>query len=135
MTETVLMTKTARNRGPAPTGDSCTLVVDSFRWRIVARPNIWQPPTDVYDLDDALVVRVEIAGVRQDDLQISIDRRYLSIRGIRQDASERRAYHQMEILFGEFGVQVELPFPVISDQIQACYRDGFLKVILPKNKE
>ncbi|MFZ6030918.1 MAG: Hsp20/alpha crystallin family protein [Chloroflexota bacterium] len=112
--------------------DSYTLVVDSYRWKMTAHPHLWRPPTDVYEIEDAVVVRIEVAGIREQDLEISLDGRLLSVRGFRSDVTERRAYHQIEIPFGEFGVQVELPFSVATDQIQACYQDGFLKVFLPK---
>jgi HSP20 family protein len=112
--------------------DSYTLVVDNYRWKIAAHPHVWRPPTDVYEIDGALVVRIEVAGVREQDIEISLQGQALAIRGVRSDIVERRAYHQMEIPFGEFGVQIEMPFPVTTDQIQACYQDGFLKVFLPK---
>lgn len=107
---------------------------DGFRWRIITRPHIWRPPTDVYELEDAVVVRVEIAGVRESDFNISLENQFLTIRGVRNDISERRAYHQMEIPFGEFGVDVELPHPIIADKIDAVYRDGFLRITLPKSQ-
>lgn len=101
-------------------------------WRLTLRSPAWRPPTDVYETEDALVVRVEIAGMREEDFSIQLDGRYLSIRGQRQDIPERRAYHQMEIRFGEFNIDVELPLPVDAARIEATYRNGFLGVILPK---
>jgi HSP20 family protein len=112
--------------------DSYAITIDSYRWKLVAHPHLWQPPTDVYEVEDALIVRVEIAGAREQDLNISLQGQVLAIRGTRLDAPERRAYHQMEIPFGEFGVMVELPCSIAAESIQACYQDGFLKVILPK---
>lgn len=102
------------------------------KWRIVSRPRLWRPPTDVYETEEAMVVRVEIAGMSEDDFSISLVERSLLIRGIRQDTPERRAYHQMEIAFGEFNTEVELPYQVIADQVEATYRDGFLRIVLPK---
>ncbi len=102
------------------------------RGRIASRSPVWRPPTDVYELEDALVVRVEIAGMREEDFSISLEDRTLSVRGLRSDLPERRAYHQMEIPFGEFISEVELPVPVKADGIEAVYRDGFLRILLPK---
>jgi HSP20 family protein len=106
-------------------------VNDTSRWRILSRPHAWRPPTDVFETEDALVVRIEVAGMREADFTISLVERTLSIHGIRQDTSERRAYHQMEIAFGEFHTEVELPYLVIADKVEATYRDGFLRIILP----
>jgi HSP20 family protein len=105
---------------------------DGVRWRIVARPHVWRPPTDVYETEEAIFVRVEIAGARENEIAITIEGQLLSIRGVRTDISERRAYYQMEIPFGEFSTEIDLPSPVVKDQIEASYRDGFLKIVLPK---
>ena len=70
--------------------------------------------------------------MRESDFVIELDGRFLYIRGTRLDANERRAFHQMEIRFGEFGVEIELPLPVQSELVEATYRDGFLRLVLPK---
>lgn len=101
-------------------------------WRLSMRTPAWRPPTDVYEFEETLVVRVEIAGMREEDFSIQLNGRLLSIRGARQDVAERRAYHQMEIRFGEFSIDLELPFDVESEQVQATYSNGFLRVQLPK---
>ncbi len=106
-------------------------VTDTSRWRIIARPHAWRPPTDVFETDDDIIVRVEVAGMREADFTISLNGRTLAIRGIRQDTNERRAYHQMEIAFGEFTTEVELPYTIIADKVEAVYRDGFLRITLP----
>ena len=102
------------------------------QWRIALRSHIWRPPTDVYEADDTIFVRVEIAGMREADFTISLEDRNLLIRGVRMDTPERRAYNQMEIPFGEFSTDVELPCPVVVDGIEAVYKDGFLRISLPK---
>ncbi len=102
------------------------------RWRLVVRTPLWRPPTDVFETEEAFVVRVEIAGMKEEDFSIELDQNTLLIHGVRSDWPERRAYHQMEIYFGEFGLQLDLPGPVIADQVQADYQDGFLRVALPK---
>ncbi len=106
-------------------------ITETSRWRIISRPHAWRPPTDVYETDSAIIIRVEVAGMRESDFTISLVERNLTIRGIRQDTSERRAYHQLEIAFGEFNSEVELPYTIISDKVEAVYRDGFLRITLP----
>ena len=105
---------------------------DNLRWRIAVRPHAWRPPTDVYETEDVIMVRVEIAGMRETDFSIQLVDRSLVIRGVRQDIPERRSYHQMEIPFGEFSTEIDLLVPVVPELIEAVYRDGFLRVMLPK---
>jgi HSP20 family protein len=104
---------------------------DPFNWRLAVRSPAWQPPADVYETEQAIIVRVEIAGMREGDFSIELNGRSLSIRGTRPDLAERRAYHQMEIRFGEFLLEMELPAHVDIDQVQAVYNNGFLRVSLP----
>jgi HSP20 family molecular chaperone IbpA len=103
-----------------------------LNWHMSIRTPSWRPPADMYELENAIVVRVEIAGMRENDFSIQLNGRVLSIRGVRQDIAERKAYHQMEIRFGEFSIELELPFHIETDQIQATYNNGFLKIVLPK---
>jgi HSP20 family protein len=106
----------------------------SSNWRVTLRSHVWRPPTDVFETHDAVIVRVEIAGMREEDFTISLSGKFLVIRGVRPDAPERRAYHQMEIVFGEFMSEVELPCAVISEEVNAEYDKGFLRLELPKTQ-
>jgi HSP20 family molecular chaperone IbpA len=72
--------------------------------------------------------------MREEDFSISLAGNQLSIRGNRPDIQERRAYHQMEIFFGEFQTEVDLPGPVVSDQVNAEYVAGFLRLVFPKEQ-
>lgn len=98
------------------------------------RSHVWRPPTDMYETDESVIVRVEIAGMRENDFSLVMQENILVIRGSRMDPPERRAYHQMEIRFGEFSTEVELPVPIQVEQATAEYRNGFLTVRLPKSK-
>jgi HSP20 family protein len=97
-----------------------------------ARAYIWQPPTDVYETEDMIVVQIEIAGMRDSEFIISLEKRTLAIGGVRPYAVTNGAYHQMEIPSGEFVTMVELPAPVDYERVEAEYSDGFLRVVLPK---
>ena len=102
-------------------------------WEV--RPNVWNPPTDEYETEDAYIIRVEIAGVREDDFEVTIENDTLLISGKRQDVTgPPRAFHQMEIRFGKFTTAVHLPGPVNADDAQAEYENGLLTVHLPKSK-
>ncbi len=103
-------------------------------WQLTIRPQIWKPPTDVYETDDLLVVRVEIAGMKESDFIVKLDLNHLVISGIRPNNLEPRAYHLMEINFGEFSTEVELFTAIDSSKVEAEYKDGFLSVTLPKTQ-
>lgn len=103
-------------------------------WQVVAGSHCWCPPTDVYETDDQITVRVEAAGMKKGEFFITLDKQLLLIEGRRPSLSENGAYHQMEIGFGEFRNGVELSSPVITEQVTAVYEDGFLELTLPKQK-
>ncbi|HEX8993602.1 MAG TPA: Hsp20/alpha crystallin family protein [Anaerolineales bacterium] len=102
-------------------------------WQVTT--GAWSPPTDVFETESDYLVRVEVAGVRETDLEISFQDGILVIAGTRSDVpAGRRAYHQMEIHFGKFSAAVGVPGPIDLDKAVAEYRDGFLLVRMPKAK-
>ena len=99
------------------------------------RQHHWHPPTDIYETESAVVVRVEISGMREDLFHIFIDNNILSIMGNRSDEVEkesRRSFQQMEIPFGDFFIQIPLNTAVDVEKVAAEYKNGFLKITLPK---
>ncbi|MEX2425925.1 MAG: Hsp20/alpha crystallin family protein [Thermomicrobiaceae bacterium] len=94
----------------------------------------WRPPVEVYEVEDHLVVTVEIAGVREENLSVEIDDSVLKIAGSRPfpEGSRRRVYHQTGIPYGEFEAEVFLPFAVALDEVEASYGNGILHVYLPR---
>lgn len=119
---------------PRYSGDESQTSRSGNQWWNGVRSHIWRPPTDVYETDDSIIVRVEIPGMSEDDFSISLTGNQLAVRGNRPDIQERRAYHQMEIFFGEFLTEVDLPGPVLSDQVVAEYSAGFLRLVFPKDR-
>lgn len=107
-------------------------VLHAVGWQVQLRSTVWSPPTDFYETETAYVVRVEVAGMRDRDFEVSLESNFLTISGVRPDLPERRAYHQMEIRFGRFSTSVGMPGPVDVEQAEAVYEDGFLVVTLPK---
>ena len=98
------------------------------------RSHVWRPPTDVYETKEAILIKVEIAGMRESDFSIVLDDRKILIQGTRQDSENKLAYHQMEIRNGEFSTEITLHWPVESGAVEADYKDGFLRILLPKAK-
>jgi HSP20 family protein len=112
-------------------------VMPSGRWLPLRRTRAWRPPTDVYETDDCVVVKVEIAGMKEDDFTISLSDRHLTITGVRPDPLAvaqglTLSYQQMEICYGDFKTEVYLPWAIVEDEIEATYEGGFLRVVLPK---
>jgi HSP20 family protein len=107
-------------------------ILHAVSWQV--HSGVWSPPTDEYETENVIVVRVEIAGMRDEDFEVSVENNTLLISGVRPDHLERRAYHQMEIRFGKFVTAISLPAPVNVDEATAEYKDGFLTVTLPKVK-
>ncbi len=103
-------------------------------WEMQVRSKVWSPPTDMYETEDAYILRVEIAGMREADLTVSVEGDFLVVSGNRPDVKERRAYHQMEIRSGKFTSAVSLPNLVNLESASAEYEDGFFVVVLPKVK-
>jgi len=104
----------------------------STGWRLKKRSPSWRPPTDVYETETELVIVVEIAGMRGMDISATYDKGLLSVHGVRSDKGGLKAYHQMEIAYGEFITEVRLPSRIDTEKIEATYSDGFLRVVLPK---
>jgi HSP20 family protein len=113
-------------------GDMHFIDSGSLHWRLSIRTPAWRPPTDLFETEDAIIVRMEVAGMTEDGFTIELDGKSLMIRGTRQDMAERRAYHQMEIHFGEFVCELELPVVVDAGRVEAVYQNGFLRISLPK---
>ena len=127
-----MFTPTRKSR--STTGELRPDVARSVGWQVQVRAGVWSPPTDMYETENNYVVRVEIAGMHEEDFEISVENNILMISGSRSDIPERRAYQQMEIRFGKFETSVGLPDPIDLESSNANYAEGFLTVTLPKAK-
>lgn len=111
------------------------------RWVVqgymIFRPNAqFTPPTDVMEFSDKLVVLMEIAGMKAGDFSVSLTSNQLIVSGTRErPLFADGAYHQVEIGYGEFRVEVTLPWPVDQDDVSAAYREGFLQIELPRRAD
>lgn len=113
--------------------DPLLYLAGSRNYRQYANNRSWRPSTDIYEIDDKIIVLVEIAGMTEDDFTITMDRNMLNIQGSRNlQIEDRHAIHQMEIPFGDFTVEIVFPMQLDLDKVTATYNNGFLTVILPK---
>jgi HSP20 family protein len=93
----------------------------------------WTPPVDVFETDDRYVVTAELPGLARDDIQIELREGELVIRGHRPDPGvPPEAYHQFERMQGPFGRAFIFAEPIDAAAISAEFRDGVLKVVVPK---
>lgn len=96
----------------------------------------WTPPVDMYETKNEVVVAVELPGVNEKDIRLSITGDLLTIQGERQWSDETReaGHYRQERWFGKFERALSLPIPVETGQVKATYRDGVLTVKLPKTE-
>ena len=97
----------------------------------------WAPPMDLYETPEEIVILVEMAGMKSEEIQVLVEKGVIKIAGVRNNpvADPKRRVHQMEIDFGPFERRVRIRVPIDEDRIQAVYRDGFLIIKVPKGPE
>lgn len=93
----------------------------------------WVPNTDVYATDNGLVIKVELAGMRSDNLEITVEGNRLRISGNRPDGcrAAKCNFLVMEINYGPFESVLELPPGYDLGQAKAAYLNGFLRIDVP----
>ncbi len=104
-------------------------------WVLGAQKRTFRPPFDVYETEQHIVIKVEIAGMQEEDFDISLDGHLLTISGIRRDTPGKLAYQRMEVNYGEFRLDIRLPHVVKEEQVEASYDRGFLLVSVPRQPQ
>ena len=105
-------------------------------------PSVWRerggavPAFDISETDDHFVVRADLPGIKADELDISMTGRVLTIKGERKDerTEEKENCYCSERRFGSFSRTLKLPSDVSGEGIDASYKDGVLKVTIPKSE-
>jgi HSP20 family protein len=95
------------------------------------------PPVDIYEDEQKLVLKLEVPGVRQEDLDIQVENRTLTVRGERKFDSEEKQenFHRVEHRYGTFARSFTLPNTVDPENVKANYDAGVLTLELPKKPE
>jgi HSP20 family protein len=102
-----------------------------------ASTRAWAPALDIAERTDAYLVTVELAGVKLDDLEITLEEGLLTIQGDRHvanDSSEEQ-FHRVERSSGAFRRSITLPAHVEADAVEASMEDGVLRILVPKAEE
>jgi HSP20 family protein len=94
----------------------------------------WVPNTDVYVTEGSLVIKVELAGMRKEDLELTVEGNRLKISGQRPDGcrAPKCTFLVMEINYGAFESIIEVPAGYDLSQAKASYQNGFLRVDVPE---
>jgi HSP20 family protein len=97
----------------------------------------WMPTVDMHETKDSLVLRLDLPGVREKDVAVSITGDLLSVKGERrwEEESKDHKFLHVERLYGQFERLVQLPMAVQPDKVKAAYRDGVLEITLPKAED
>jgi HSP20 family protein len=105
--------------------------------RVVPSGRLWNPAADVYRSSEGWIVKVDLAGVCMEELEIEIRDSNLNIRGCRKDTDVREGftYHQMEITYSRFEKSIQFPAPIDGASIRRDYSDGFLIIDVRKEHE
>jgi len=96
--------------------------------------NVWSPPVDIYEDQDAIVIKVDLPGIKQEEIDIEMTDETLTIRGERQfdDEARRENYVRVERQYGKFQRSFTIGLPIQADKVRAGYRNGILELTLPK---
>lgn len=97
----------------------------------------WAPPIDVLDRSNEIVLRADLPGVTDKDVQVTVQDRTLTIHGERKEEKEDKNenYYCSERSFGSFTRSLTIPTGINSDQIEANFKNGVLEIRLPKAQE
>ncbi len=97
----------------------------------------WLPSLDITETKGDLVVKAELPGMDPKDIDISLSEGVLTIRGEKKQEKEEKeeGYHLIERNYGSFIRSIRLPKDVQSNKIEASFKNGVLKVVLPKSEE
>jgi len=106
--------------------------------RDLSKPNAgtWSPSVDVYETPTKIVLTAELPGVDEDDIDLSLFESTLTLKGERklEKDMDQENYHVMERCYGGFCRRFTLPVEVDGDSIAANFKDGVLKVSIPKKQ-
>jgi HSP20 family protein len=97
----------------------------------------WMPPVDISEDDKEYTLKAELPGMSKDDIKVTVENGVLSITGERQAEKEAKdkKYHRIERSYGSFIRSFTLPEGASADKINAEFKDGILKLHLPKDEK
>lgn len=96
------------------------------------RERVWQPPADIYRITRGWLIKLDLAGVRNEDIHLSTQGQRLLIQGVRKDwiIETEQQHYAMEITYNRFKRVLELPADLTQARLTTEYRDGMLLIWL-----
>lgn len=106
-------------------------------WDMPMSTTAWNPSVDIFENDNEIVVKAELPGMNAKDIDVKLENNILMLKGERRFEKEAKEenYHRIEREYGSFSRAFSLPVAVNADKVTAEYKDGVLKVVLPKKEE
>lgn len=101
------------------------------------REGAWQPPVDIYEDENSVIIKAELPDVDLKDIQVKIEDNTLMLRGERrQDQTVKKEnYHRIERFYGSFQRSFALPLTIDRENVRATCEKGVLTIVLPKREE
>ena len=102
-----------------------------------AATTTWSPAVDIFETEGEIVVKAELPGMERKDIALNLENNVLTVRGERRFVKETKDdnYHRIERSYGTFSRSFSIPATVDEEKIRADYRDGVLKIVLPKKEQ
>lgn len=96
----------------------------------------WKPEVDIYEDAEGLYFQVELPGIEQENVEISVENDNLILKGKRPKPElENKKYHRIERSYGEFQRMFNIPVNVDGEKVKASLKNGILTISLPKKEE
>jgi HSP20 family protein len=102
-----------------------------------AATTTWSPAVDIFETEGEIVVKAELPGMERNDIAVNLEKNVLSVKGERRFTKETKDdnYHRIERSYGTFSRAFSIPTTVDEEKIKADYKDGVLKIVLPKKEQ
>jgi HSP20 family protein len=102
-----------------------------------AATTTWSPAVDIFETEGEIVVKAELPGMERSDIALHLENNVLTLKGERRFEKETKEenYHRIERSYGSFSRAFSIPAIVDEDKIRADYKDGVLKIALPKKDQ
>jgi HSP20 family protein len=110
---------------------------DEFFGEQRAEEGSWMPSVDVSETQTETVVRAELPGMTQDDIELNLQENVLTLKGEKKQEKKEEGenFHRVERTYGSFSRSFSIPAGVKAEDIKATFKDGVLKITLPKPEE
>src|ERR1051326_1439253 len=106
-------------------------------WESPPSVTAWNPSVDIFENDNEVIFKAELPGMNAKDIEVNLENNVLMLKGERrfEKETDEKNYHRIERECGSFSRSFALPAAVNADKVTAEYKDGILKVTLPKKEE